>query len=566
MAEDRPRPRPVLETGRPDGLEPPEEREDTEGAFQSDMLLSQEQRQELWELVAEAQTGVSKRRVDSVLSLRWPQNVLPYLLDSDVNIEAIRLGMNIWTEHTCVRFVPYSQKSALELGHNNRVLFYRGSGCSSFVGMVGVGLQQISIGVGCSNPGTVAHEIGHTLGWHHEQSRIDRDDYVTIHAENIYEDKKHNFVKYDILRLDNHDLPYDVRSIMHYGSNYFSSNGLPTIVAHNLRDHYLMGNREYFTFYDMKMANVMFNCSDGCLEPPECQHEGFVNQNCTCVCQAGFTGPLCETFDFQRLDLEHVDVLTERSGTMKSPGYPGPYENGITFVWEILGGEGATITISFSYFKVDISTVCLFDRLVIQEGNNVFNGSRELCGPNLPADVQSTGRHLMVIFKSYYYEEGAGFEADYVINGPLVAPSAETSVAPPTTHAPVDTAPNCDSVVGTCGGTFKDRAGCIASPNYGFAKYENFATCRYDIEVADGLRVELIFLEMDIEDHIRCSYDKLEISPERRKSVGSFLICGYEVPRGSLVSLTNKMSVVMSTDASVTGKGFAARFRAISVK
>ena len=41
---------------------------------------------------------------------------------------------------------------------------------------------------------------------------------MTIHPENIYSDKLHNFVKYKSGRLDNYNMPYDTRSIMHYGS------------------------------------------------------------------------------------------------------------------------------------------------------------------------------------------------------------------------------------------------------------------------------------------------------------------------------------------------------------
>ena len=66
----------------------------------------------------------------------------------------------------------------------------------------------------------VAHEIGHALGFKHEQARPDRDRYVTIVEENIEENKAHNFWKDKT--LDSHGISYDYGSAMHYGQKVIS--------------------------------------------------------------------------------------------------------------------------------------------------------------------------------------------------------------------------------------------------------------------------------------------------------------------------------------------------------
>lgn len=45
--------------------------------------------------------------------------------------------------------------------------------------------QTISIGAFCDGLSTVEHEILHALGFFHEQSRYDRDNFVTIQFDNI---------------------------------------------------------------------------------------------------------------------------------------------------------------------------------------------------------------------------------------------------------------------------------------------------------------------------------------------------------------------------------------------
>jgi hypothetical protein len=61
-----------------------------------------------------------------------------------------------------------------------------------------------------------AHELGHVLGLFHEHQRWDRDQYVTIHYENM---KPNRATDYDWIPRTNWlvtTLPYDYQSIMHY--------------------------------------------------------------------------------------------------------------------------------------------------------------------------------------------------------------------------------------------------------------------------------------------------------------------------------------------------------------
>lgn len=47
------------------------------------------------------------------------------------------------------------------------------------------GGQEISVGNGCEAKEVIVHEILHALGFYHEQSRADRDEFVEIFWKNI---------------------------------------------------------------------------------------------------------------------------------------------------------------------------------------------------------------------------------------------------------------------------------------------------------------------------------------------------------------------------------------------
>jgi len=78
----------------------------------------------------------------------------------------------------------------------------------------------------CEVLGIAIHELGHLLGMAHEQARPDASKYVTIHWDNINPNYTRQFKVND--KADN-ERPYDLLSVMHYGSEAFSINDKDTI-------------------------------------------------------------------------------------------------------------------------------------------------------------------------------------------------------------------------------------------------------------------------------------------------------------------------------------------------
>jgi hypothetical protein len=65
----------------------------------------------------------------------------------------------------------------------------------------------------------VCHLIGHVLGFFHEQSRPDREDYVTINFDYMLPETQIEFQYYPAGIINTYGLPYDYSSIMHFGES-----------------------------------------------------------------------------------------------------------------------------------------------------------------------------------------------------------------------------------------------------------------------------------------------------------------------------------------------------------
>lgn len=178
---------------------------------------------------------------------RWPNCQVPYEIDSALpNKQRVTDAIAHWEANTAFRF-PLRTAS-----HANWVRFTDAGGCWSMVGMQG-GQQTISLGAGCST-GNAIHEIGHAVGLWHEQSRQDRDLFVTIQWANIQSGMAAQFNQHI---TDGDDLgAYDYGSIMHYPRTAFTRNGQDTIVPTN--PSAVIGQRNGLSAGDVAAVRAMY--------------------------------------------------------------------------------------------------------------------------------------------------------------------------------------------------------------------------------------------------------------------------------------------------------------------
>ncbi|XP_074646633.1 zinc metalloproteinase nas-30-like isoform X4 [Tubulanus polymorphus] len=215
----------------------------------------------------------SKRKAVRLPIYHWPNGIVPYSYHPSIEYanrripHVIRAAMNHWEKHTCIKFEEQRYNMPRI---RDRLIVKRGEWCSSHLGRVG-GDQFLYVHRECLTVGTIIHELGHTIGWIHEQARPDRDRHISSSSmtttrtissklfrvifDRIPRAYRDQYQKEPWKFVDTKDLPYDYDSIMHYPDNDGE------LITVDRRAQHRIGQREKLSFYDKKLANIMYNCN-----------------------------------------------------------------------------------------------------------------------------------------------------------------------------------------------------------------------------------------------------------------------------------------------------------------
>lgn len=356
--------------------------------------------------------------------MKWGKDI-PYEIGEEYEFENVDLIEDVIRElevRTCLNFHQRDPNG----DEFTYIKFKRHNGCSSAVGRQG-GSQIVSIDTGCEYRGVIQHETLHALGFWHEQSRYDRDDYVEIKWENIAEGHEFNFVKYSEDEIKTLGAAYDYSSVMHYGPYDFSSNGQPTIVA--LKDEAdEMGQREKYSPVDWWKLRKLYGCdmqvsgwsdwtewsrcdenceqyrSRWCENSEQCKDEEERQtqyQDC----------PLC----IKRVDKDCGRKYSLRKHTtITSPLYPYPYKLDVSCE-QVFKVEGENERIIFDIEHIDVEALddgYCFDWLKVYDGPST--DAKQLgrfCGKARPKPIISSGNSITLLFFSDYSVSWQGFFA-----------------------------------------------------------------------------------------------------------------------------------------------------------
>ncbi|KAL3836256.1 hypothetical protein ACJMK2_021695 [Sinanodonta woodiana] len=222
-------------------------------------------------------------------------------------------------------------------------------------------------------------------------------------------------------------------------------------------------------------------------------------------------------------------TLTGNSGIFTSPGHPNVYPHGVNCSWLITGSPGLVIRLTFNTFSMESHPSCNYDYVEVYDNSTVVPSSKlgRYCGSMYPPTLTSTNNVMVVLFVSDSSLAHEGFSASYV------ALNAST----------------------LCGSELTASTGVITSPNFP-NNYPHQRECVWTIVAPFGNQILLNITDFEVENHLNCIYDYLEIRNggfATSPLVGTY--CGTNIDR-IIVSHSNRMYLKFKTDNTQSARGF----------
>ncbi|CAJ0960993.1 unnamed protein product, partial [Mesorhabditis belari] len=386
-----------------------------------------------------------------------------------------QLAIDFWQNSTCITFVKSTTNS-------NRIRFFTGQGCYSYVGMIG-GTQDLSLGTGCDSFGTAAHEIGHALGFFHEQSRLDRDNAITVNFNNIPSDWVDQFDKETTSTNFNYGMPYDYGSVMQYGASSASSNRQATMVSKVPVYQDTMGS-DKVSFYDISMMNDHYKCKAKCTSGATCVNGGFRNsKNCnSCICPEGWGGATCaERASGCGAALTATSTLQQASITV------GSGQQTVQPTWAkchhmITAPAGNKIEITLNTLQYQqCQEGCIYTGIEVKASlDHRLTGIRYCCSDDVGQKIISEGNIVPIITYNRYYQSTFTFSYRLV---PSSTASTIQLAQFPSAGATYSTSTNPNTNGGGTGGggttvTCTDDANCVTWASNGFCTSSTYTAAQ----------------------------------------------------------------------------------------
>ncbi|KAM4635166.1 bone morphogenetic protein 1-like isoform 2-T4 [Polymixia lowei] len=265
--------------------------------------------------------------------------------------------------------------------------------------------------------------------------------------------------------------------------------------------------------------------------------------------------------------------ITKLNGSLTTPGWPKEYPPNKNCVWQLVAPIQYRITLLFDVFEIEGNDVCKYDYVEVRSG--LSSESRlhgKFCGAEKPEAITSQHNNMRIEFKSDNTVSKKGFKAQFFSdkdecskeNGGCQHECLNTfgSYSCQCRSGFMLHDNNHDCKEAGCDHVVTSVTGTISSPNWP-DNYPSKKACTWSLSTTPGHRIKIAFNEIDMEAHLECAYDHLEIYDGRAThapSLGRF--CGTKKP-SPVISSGNKMFLRFFSDNSVQKRGFEASHSAV---